>query len=281
MIKKGFTLQELLITMAIIGIVSAITVPAIQKIIPNEQKLKYMKAYNAVTSITNDIAGDSSLYWTEYNDSGNATCLGMGCINTMPNSYNRLIQNTEVKSMMDRLNMTFGRWNSANGAMCKAKFAILFASKLNLISNPVCNISPGFSGDVASCTFTTTDGYQWTIVTNIDASNSIKATHTITVDTNNNGSSTNTAAGFNNGTPKNIDTFTFDISNEGNVSIPDPEYLAKEFLKNPTEMHDATKEFKAAKAAYNAKKPGESTLNTDPIGIEDKKPLTNKDKLGI
>ena len=267
MFKKGFTLQELLITLAIIGVVAAITAPTIQKLVPNEQKLKYMKAYNAVTSITNDIVSDSSLYWDEYNNEDKATCNGLGCLNITQESYNRLKNNPEVQAMLNRLNITFNNWYGANGEMCTAKFAILFASKLNLTSNPACNISPGFSGDVASCTFTTTDGYKWTINTNLSSDDgATNAKHTRTVDVDNNGSSTTTQTGFQNSTPKKIDTYQFNISNTGNSSIPASEYLANEFLQNPTDMHNTSKEMQAAKNSYEEKAKESTSNNTGKAG---------------
>ena len=68
--KKGFTLQELLVTMAIIGIVAAITAPAITGLFPDENKMKYLKAYNTLTNITGEIINDQSLYWDIYEEDG-------------------------------------------------------------------------------------------------------------------------------------------------------------------------------------------------------------------
>ena len=53
MIKKGFTLQELLITLAIIGVVAAIVGPGIVGLMPSKSKAMYLKAYNILTNQTN------------------------------------------------------------------------------------------------------------------------------------------------------------------------------------------------------------------------------------
>ena len=48
--KNGFTLQEALITVGIIGIVAAITIPALTKIMPNRYQTRYLKAYSAISN---------------------------------------------------------------------------------------------------------------------------------------------------------------------------------------------------------------------------------------
>ncbi len=78
--KKGFTLQEALITVGIIGIIAAITVPALTKILPNPYQTKYLKAYAALTSLTKEMLADSSLYWFNSNEQG---CDGLEC-DTLP-----------------------------------------------------------------------------------------------------------------------------------------------------------------------------------------------------
>ena len=47
--KKGFTLAELLITMGIIGVIAAILAPAIGNLMPDSNKGKVLKVYNALT----------------------------------------------------------------------------------------------------------------------------------------------------------------------------------------------------------------------------------------
>ena len=79
MFKKGFTLQELLITLGIIGIVAAITGPAIVGLAPDKSKTMYMKAYNTLLNVTSEIMDDPSLYFPTYSAAGELICSGLYC----------------------------------------------------------------------------------------------------------------------------------------------------------------------------------------------------------
>ena len=79
MLKKGFTLQELLISLAIIGVVSAVALPSLMSIQPDKSKTMYIKAYNTLTTLTDEILNDPSLYYTIYNSNGIASCSGINC----------------------------------------------------------------------------------------------------------------------------------------------------------------------------------------------------------
>ncbi len=74
--KQGFTLQEALITVGIIGIIAAITVPAIVKLAPDQNSAKYLKAYATLTSLTKEMLANPSLYWVNSNKQG---CDGLEC----------------------------------------------------------------------------------------------------------------------------------------------------------------------------------------------------------
>ena len=62
MIKKGFTLSEMLITLGIIGVIAAVTVPAVVGHLPCKSKINFLKAYNSLTTIISDISSDDMLY---------------------------------------------------------------------------------------------------------------------------------------------------------------------------------------------------------------------------
>ena len=60
--KKGYTLAEVMITLGIIGIVSALIFPLANKMKPNENKVRYLQTYDAISKIVKDLANDSSSY---------------------------------------------------------------------------------------------------------------------------------------------------------------------------------------------------------------------------
>lgn len=72
--KKAFTLAETLITMGIIGIVAALTLPAINQMRPDETKIKYLKAFDALQESVIEIASNKLEYPTHEEDiTGNVT----------------------------------------------------------------------------------------------------------------------------------------------------------------------------------------------------------------
>ena len=64
--KFGFTLSELLITVGIVGVVAALTAPAVSNIMPDKNKMMFMKNYKELTTITEKLLQDPELYYTTY-----------------------------------------------------------------------------------------------------------------------------------------------------------------------------------------------------------------------
>ena len=60
--KRAFTLAEVLLALAIVGVVSAITIPLIGRIKPDKEKMLYHKAYNSLAANVEKISKDLSLY---------------------------------------------------------------------------------------------------------------------------------------------------------------------------------------------------------------------------
>lgn len=212
MLKKGFTLQELLISLAIVGIVAAVVAPAVVALKPNETKVKYIKAYNTLTSLTGQIIEDPAYYYTEYSADGTPTCSGLNC-SGIPQT--ELFQD-EFASI----------WLADYDSV---KYGLCLASKMNIKEE----FGPDLLQDDA-LKFTTLDGTSWKFGFH-SAQNGTDLT--INVDPDDEG---NDCTYSNNCT--NPKQFKFSIDNDGGITAEDP--LGKAFLQNPTDMH-SIKEDKA------------------------------------
>lgn len=85
--KRGFTLSELMITMTIVGVASALIVPAVQNIMPDKRKMLYMQKYTELVKVTQEIINDEELYYLNYarnlsDNTWEATCQGLSCPGT-------------------------------------------------------------------------------------------------------------------------------------------------------------------------------------------------------
>ncbi len=212
MIKKGFTLQETLITLAVIGIVAALTIPAIVKLKPSDIKTKYLKAYNTLTNVTEDLLGDSSLYWQTYNNAGQPRCFGLDC-KSVP---------IDGSIPADIRTAISGNTNQ--------KYARLFAMKMHTVDGISC------SGN--TCTFDTTDGVHWSITASGD-------THNISINTKPENADQNCT--YSNDCTKPA-LFTFSISRDGNIQATD--CLGTAFLMNPEKTSDISADLLKAKLLY-------------------------------
>ena len=55
--KFGYTLAEVLIALGIVGFISAIMLPMINKVKPDPTKVTYIKTFDAIMAATHEIAG--------------------------------------------------------------------------------------------------------------------------------------------------------------------------------------------------------------------------------
>ncbi len=60
--NKAFTLAEVLISIALVGIISAIVSPIIANLAPNKERVMFKKAYYSLASIVNLLVTDDLLY---------------------------------------------------------------------------------------------------------------------------------------------------------------------------------------------------------------------------
>ena len=62
MFKKGFTLSELLIALAVVGITVALIAPVVTKIMPDANKAKFIQHYTRLDSTLEEILIDNSIF---------------------------------------------------------------------------------------------------------------------------------------------------------------------------------------------------------------------------
>jgi len=62
MVKKGFTLAESLIALAIISVVAVLVLPLVNKFKPDITKVNFLRAYDSLVNVTNIIISDDSKF---------------------------------------------------------------------------------------------------------------------------------------------------------------------------------------------------------------------------
>ena len=145
--KKGFTLSELLIALGIVGVIGAITIPSIHRILPDKDKGVVLKTYKTLNTINNDIFGNPGLYM--FSD----------------NCPRFILQCTEPPA------------DGTHSAVVPLnKYPVLLAENLTLAGS-----SPTFTNGKGS--FNTSDGVTWTI--NVRLQSGKPVMYEIEIDTNN------------------------------------------------------------------------------------------------
>ena len=123
---NGFTLVELMIALAVIGVLSALVIPMLSDNSPNRNKMMMKKAYYTISDVVSDLINDTSLY-PEIGSDG-----------------------TEY--------VGFDNLEEHGGKSGVAKFPALFPKRLNIDG------SVSYQGDNKNTSiFTTEDGMTWVI----------------------------------------------------------------------------------------------------------------------
>ena len=199
--KRGFTLAEVLITLTVLGILIAITIPVINQLTPNKQKIMFKKAYEVCERVVEELINEEGLY---------------------PDDTLGFIYTTDA--------VTY------NGSLYSGttKFCELFAEKLNISGASSCGASgfdfttnDGIIWDMPTGNFTT--GGSQTII--IDVSGGTTETQTRK---NPNCRCTNPPTCT--GCSENADQFQIYIWNDGRVTVDDTakeaEYLNSTVINN-------------------------------------------------
>ena len=221
--KKAFTLSELLITLGIIGVVSALMVPAINKLRPDENKTMYLKVYDELSKNITELASNSKIYpvckknWNDEEDLG-VSCKDYPLLNTNPSLLDDYKDNENYKG--------------------KKKLCSFLAFEMG-INNPNCSENTYNYSDNTfknALSFTTQNGMQWKIVPQLYDINTSDQTADfrtdIYVDINPKNNDNNNAGNnciYNQNTCKNPDIFKFMVSAAGIVSPGDP--IGKKYIE--------------------------------------------------
>lgn len=149
--NKGFTLAEVLITLGIIGVITALILPAINNLRPDKNKVAYLKVYDTIASTIKNLASDSSIYpvCKDANTDNNINCSQYPLFNT-----NKPIPN---------------RYGDAYGG--EGKLCALMALALNVPEGSVdCKTGAytfsinDYTDNFSEPSFTTSNGMKWRII---------------------------------------------------------------------------------------------------------------------
>ena len=128
---KGFTMAEMLVTMAILGVIASVTLPIINQSRPNEEMIMLKKAYYNTARVVSELINDEDLY-PEYDEDAEQSGFS--------NTAKAKINNSEYYSG-------------------SSKFCHLFAAKLNA-RDVRCNARIGLNN---GGNFKTLDGIVWSM----------------------------------------------------------------------------------------------------------------------
>lgn len=138
---KGFTLAEVMIAVTVLGILSAMLIPAVMKLTPSNNKILFRKAYSTLSRAVNDMISDDEIYPVNQINSALSVTRGFNytLLNSTPTYY------------------------------ATSKFCYLLADRLNITGSAACQDNgntgvPGPNGTGTGVgTFTTSDGMFWSV----------------------------------------------------------------------------------------------------------------------
>ena len=125
--KTGFTLSELLITLTVIGVVSALVLPAVSGILPDKNKAKIIKYHAELNNVINSIMTDDSVYrpFTGYDNNGTTflttdgkkPCVGLNCVTYDSGDSNKTqFQNLLEDRFIKKVSIDGSKWDVLEAA---------------------------------------------------------------------------------------------------------------------------------------------------------------------
>ena len=220
--KIAFTMMELLLAIAVIGITAAIVAPALTNAMPDKTKMQVIKAHKVLADVTHDLLNDPSLYrdahcesWPgiqEVNDGD--ICVGLG------NGDKPLIE----------------PYNTGN-YFAEKKYPMLLSSRLELSDEVL------VKGKKIS--FTTIDGIYWMVELGAGGINNNKhcQEYKVTIDLNGD-KDPNTIATSKD--VKNPDRFMFNVDTYGKITAHPDDKLTAQYLKTRTKFNNKKEDYKVA-----------------------------------
>lgn len=163
---KAFTLTELMVALAVIGILVAVVTPAIMRTRPNKNKMMIKKTYYEAEKIVNSLINDENLY-ADGRDTCNSQDVGaaIGDCRWGFDDFSKVKYDGEEYGAGNIADDAPAAELTANKKQKAEKFAGLFAAKLNWKSK---------NGYV----YTTADGVTWNLTgTTINSENKVVWSH--------------------------------------------------------------------------------------------------------
>ena len=180
--KQAFTLAEILISLTVIAVLSAILIGSLSGVQPDRPKIMFKKAYQITERVVGELVNDETIYPYDEDNFG--------------------FYNTEAASV-DGTNTSF------EGA---TKFCNFFARKLNVITDIPAN---GFTQ--SPCVFQTSDSISWIVPSDFTANN---GQVTITVDINGSAEHDGKNPNSNDNNNPDRDVYNIIVHYDGRVSVP-------------------------------------------------------------
>lgn len=208
--KKGYTLAEVLICVAIIGVLAAILVPLANKFKPDATKAMYVKTYDALVNMTRDISSNAA-YYPMLSADGKYNYQKAPLFNLQEVSIGKDTSGNELK---------YG----GNAAKFCQLLALSIESTLDAAPN--CSVSPVSYSEASFNTpsFTTSRGVEFVVGTDTDGTTTYKTDIYVDV----NGKNGNNCL-YDSSKCKHPDRFKFLVSADGHVIPADP--IGIEYLK--------------------------------------------------
>ena len=211
---RGFTLTELMIALAVIGVLVAVVTPAIMKTRPNKNKMMVKKTFYTTEQIVSSLINDERLYpdMTE-------ACENPEGVEETDNFY--CAWGFDYDSPVKYEGETYTG---------DTKFRDLFKSKLNI------------SNDTGGNVFKTTDGVEWDLSGTIGAwearktSPSTAGTGTILIDVNGEDAPNAREADSD---ADDFDRYVIEIKANGKMNIAGADGRAAEYITINTSIRDA------------------------------------------